>query len=113
MDCIQTSGLQAVSGLGIVLPKEAGLPNSAIKGQHFKRRTVENRVYPAINLAGFYTDEIERQLNTDSNELIDAYLVSRFEQIPGLVQSQISAKHPLGNPVHQGDQALSSRLITF
>ncbi|MFT7243495.1 MAG: hypothetical protein ACI82A_000839 [Candidatus Azotimanducaceae bacterium] len=110
---IQIAVPQGVSGVGIYLPTDAGLRSFSINGQHFKSRTVENRPYQVIDLVGFYTDEIELQLNTDSNEPIDAYLVSRVEQIPGVVQSLISARHPLGTPVHQGDQALSFRLITL
>jgi|GEM_PF-1758262 len=73
-------------------------------------RVAENRPYLTVNLLDFYPNEIERQLNTDSNEPADVHRVSQFGQMPAVARSQTSARQPFGTPVHQGDQALSFAL---
>ncbi|MFT4796940.1 MAG: hypothetical protein ACI9B8_003446 [Sulfitobacter sp.] len=110
---IDLSVPEDVSATAIYLPMDAGLSSFLINGQRFESRVIENRANQTINLVGFYTDEIELQLNTDSTEPIDAYLVSQFKQMPSITQRLISARQPSGTAVHQGDQALSFHIITL
>tara|TARA_R110002073_G_scaffold1940_10_gene13612 strand:+ start:1231 stop:3576 length:2346 start_codon:yes stop_codon:yes gene_type:complete len=110
---LQLTSPTGASEILLYLPTEANLEGFSLDGQAFESRQENHRAYQVIGLIGTYGRSINLQLTTGSVKPIKAYLVTKHQRLPELLEPLVQSRESLGTPVHQGDQALSFRSINL
>jgi hypothetical protein len=99
-----------IATVGLYTPASAGLIGYEIDGKRFDAKPSSTE-YDLIQLTGLYGSQVSLKLFFETTTPTEAYFVNHFYPLPAELRAFQELRQPLGSSVHQGDQALSFRVL--